>query len=630
MKLGTAAASRQKAARKAAIILAQVTLLAPSLFACRPEAQRSALARAAQASATRLWSGSDFNFYASRPSPDGRWVTEIDWMTGDLAARDLTTGLLHRLTAKGTWQTSGDYAASAAFSPDGERVGYVWWNDDDQRHELRVLEFRLDADGKPVGSNVRTVLSTPRGAYAVHGWTADDRILGTLRRPGRTLALALVHAANGEVSILESFDWRNPRAAISPDGRFVAYDLPEDTSDPDRDIFLLSIEDGTKTVLVDDPGDDVLLGWDVDGDVLFARREGRRSAVSRLPMARGAIDGSPLVVLEDFLGRVEPLGVGGDAFYFGVVVESRTFGVAELDDASRLSTEPEPFDSPVGGRVDAWDWSRDGRHYAAAVRSGIPEAGFDIVIGSEDGVERHRFHGFGRVERLRWAPNGQSIVFFGFDDRDRPGLRALDLDSGEIRTLRRFDHYWGAMGGHFALSPDGREVYFRLLARGAAVGSDAEGSLVALDLASGAERYVRPVRGGGSVAISADGRRLAYVDRVRGGPERVVLRVSTPVGGEPRIAYRAAGEDLIDGLNWTPDGGGLVLLGGPPTEPEILRITADSGEVTAVIAGVPPQGGMDLRLHPDGRQIAFVSGENRGEIWALEGLRGVAARAEDR
>ena len=61
----------------------------------------------------------------------------------------------------------------------------------------------------------------------------------------------------------------------------------------------------------------------------------------------------------------------------------------------------------------------------------------------------------------------------------------------------------------------------------------------------------------------------------------------------------------------------------------ILRIDGGGGEIATTIAQVPPQGGTDLRLHPDGRRIAFVSGENRGEIWAIEGLRDPAPTATD-
>ncbi len=49
----------------------------------------------------RVWSGSDFNFYFNEPSPDGRYISEINYATGNLAVRDLMTGELVLVTHHG-------------------------------------------------------------------------------------------------------------------------------------------------------------------------------------------------------------------------------------------------------------------------------------------------------------------------------------------------------------------------------------------------------------------------------------------------------------------------------------------------------------------------------------------------
>ena len=36
----------------------------------------------------RVWSGSYFNFYFNDASPDGRYISDINYPTGDLAVRD--------------------------------------------------------------------------------------------------------------------------------------------------------------------------------------------------------------------------------------------------------------------------------------------------------------------------------------------------------------------------------------------------------------------------------------------------------------------------------------------------------------------------------------------------------------
>ncbi len=98
----------------------------------------------------RLWVGTEPDFWASAPSPDGRYVSEIDWITGDLAVLDLLTGQLRRVTDKGPWDQVIEWAEMSAFSPDGQQLAYSYWNEDLWGYEIRII----DVDG----SNGRALL----------------------------------------------------------------------------------------------------------------------------------------------------------------------------------------------------------------------------------------------------------------------------------------------------------------------------------------------------------------------------------------------------------------------------------------------------------------------------------------
>ena len=65
-------------------------------------------------------------------SPDGRYISFVDWETGDLALREISTGADRRLTNKGTWKQSDDFAEESAISRDGRLVVYAWWKVADQ------------------------------------------------------------------------------------------------------------------------------------------------------------------------------------------------------------------------------------------------------------------------------------------------------------------------------------------------------------------------------------------------------------------------------------------------------------------------------------------------------------------
>jgi hypothetical protein len=74
-------------------------------------------------------------------SPNGRYLSFVDWMTGDLAVRDLVSGKNRRLTNKGSWQQSREFALFSKWAPDSRRIVYQWYNKD-EIFELRVIDIQ--------------------------------------------------------------------------------------------------------------------------------------------------------------------------------------------------------------------------------------------------------------------------------------------------------------------------------------------------------------------------------------------------------------------------------------------------------------------------------------------------------
>ncbi len=79
-------------------------------------------------------------------SADRRHLSYVDWETGDLALRELATGKTRRLTNKGSWSESSEFAMESAFSPDGKQIAYAWVNKDDSMKETRPT--KLDYGGR--------------------------------------------------------------------------------------------------------------------------------------------------------------------------------------------------------------------------------------------------------------------------------------------------------------------------------------------------------------------------------------------------------------------------------------------------------------------------------------------------
>jgi Tol biopolymer transport system component len=88
-------------------------------------------------------------------------------------------------------------------------------------------------------------------------------------------------------------------------------------------------------------------------------------------------------------------------------------------------------------------------------------------------------------------------------------------------------------------------------------------------------------------------------------------------GGRPRILHRGeTGRYRLVG--WTPDGQWLLFYDGSPTAPyELWRVSRRGGDAER-LAELPDTDFRSVVLHPDGRTIAYLAGQLRGEIWAID------------
>jgi len=584
--------------------------------------------------ARRLWAGPDFNFFASSPSPDGRFVTEIDWNTGDLAVRDLSTGQLHRLTDKGTWEQSASYAEVASFTRDGSRVLYGWFNDATGRYEMRILDFAVDPAGIPHGTGSRVVHDgSGVSVFYLYDWLSDDEILTGIYRPDQTTGLAFLSLSTGTLRVLKSFDWRDAHAALSPDGRFVAYDHPPGEDPVDRDIRVMSVNGSTDVPLVVGPGKDIVLGWlPSGGGLLFHSERSGSPSLWRIPMSNGTAAGQPVLVRDD-VRNLEPLGFAGNAFYYGLAIEAPEFRTATIDrDARRLIPRPTTFEAPWGGTiVRALAWSPDGEHVAHdADMTGRPNAW--ILVRRADGTPVREWNFELRLQRmlLHWMPDGSGLILSARDARGRVGFFRMGLESGELELLRRLDDE-GTTGRLFSVSPDGRFLYFTQIADPTATPADRAIEIVERELAAGVERAVGRVAyhdvnlGAGHwspITPSPDGKLLAVqVPQSTGETE---IRLMPVAGGAAETLLTIHPPAVSNGIiAWEPGGQSLLMLVQPHPSAEIWS-TADvalwrvsrNGEIERLGEIQDYAGG--ARLHPDGRTLAYRAGRYRGEVWAID------------
>ena len=131
-----------------------------------------------------------------------------------------------------------------------------------------------------------------------------------------------------------------------------------------------------------------------------------------------------------------------------------------------------------------------------------------------------------------------------------------------------------------------------------------------------------PEAEGFGIAVSPDARQLASIKRAKDSSWFAVVVVPT-AGGVAREVLRVGRPEVMAVYCWMADRKSLLVTrrdipaSGAAAGPH-LAWPLDSGEPVAL--GIAEYGLHDVRVHPDGRQIAFVAGGGRNEFWTLTGL----------
>jgi Tol biopolymer transport system component len=547
------------------------------------------------------------------PTPDGSLLTFTAWSRGNLGLRDMESGEIRHLTDEGL---EGDgYVEFSVVSPDGERVLYSWYKG--WTCELRIVGID--------GTGMQTLFRSEDGWAIPYTWSADGRDALVVMGPDTRKGIALVSIEDGSVRHLRELASDSPiEMSFSPDGRFIVYDLEVDAESGQRDIFLLPLDGGRESRIVEDPADDFLLGWVPDSDyILFSSDRSGTPGAWLLEMKDGAPAADPVLVKPD-LWRAYPMGFTKDGdLYYGIRVGNRSVRVATLDlDSGELLSQPTELDSRATGAVFWPLWSPDGRHLAYLKENGNARRKTIVVRSMETGETREIRPNLSDISATRWSPDGRRWLVSASHQGHRDRLHLMDVQTGEVETLRVFQGDTVCCNW-YRWAPDGESVYYR--------GSHGNSSwLATLDLETGNERVLYRADHPLFIIIwnevSPDGRELAFWigDLVeRSGRLLVIPTEASADEREPRevMTFQGAGNTpSFTNVAWTPDGQYLLILGREEENPAIgrmYRIPAAGGELEPL--GLARRGlGRLPDLHPDGRTLVFAEGQGHIEIWVME------------
>jgi Tol biopolymer transport system component len=552
---------------------------------------------------------------------DGRYLAFTDWSTGDIGVRDLLTKTNRRLTDTGGWEQSGDYGSSAVISPDSSRIAYTWKVSKQPGVQLRVMPLSGAHRAEPQA--VAKTNGSDEGLWPV-GWTPDRRRLLVLRlvqSEGPMQELGMMEVADGVYRALKrSRRFNRPR--LSPDGRWVAYGEVPDAASQVFDVRVLSTDGTRETVAVQNPANDVPMGWSPDGTSLYfvSFRTGTPSLWSV-----GIADGKPTaeaVLVRPDIGAINHLGVTRDGtFYYSLRAgrRSNVYSAALAPDgrvagapvllSERLTHSARAARLSPDGTLLAYYSTRPGPEHLVIVRT--------LATGQEQDFRPTGRLGDNAPPAPAWFPDGRSLLFTETIVQD-PGTHfvRLDVTTGARELLLKA---LPAMED-FRLSADGRFLF--TVDRTPVPGSQAT-RLVRYDLKTRGQTDLNVGQLIRTIAISPDGRRIAFLTEASGAtPGPVSLSVIPADGGPPREILRGD-LDPANSLEWSADQKFLLFtrLGESANAPTSLwRIPADGGQATAM--GLARRRGIHgPQMSPDGKTLFFTGPEAAfNEIWAVEGL----------
>lgn len=553
-----------------------------------------------------------------RPSPDGRYISYVNWQFGNLALYDVQTGEKRDLTDEGTWDGGAQFSDVSIWSPDGRQLAYFWIYDG--KSDLRIVD--LAGGGRRV-----LVEASAEGTPWPVDWSHDGRYIlavnETMMDDGRhhVDGIVLIDVRDGSKKSVKDLEegLHSPAMSFSPDDRYIAYEVNGSDED-DRDIHIVSTDGGHEAAVLDHFADDRSPRWAPNGKgIIFVSDRSGQNDLWYLPLADGRAAGDPRLIRQGIGEHFYPMDFTADGtLVFGSKRSTFNLYSVELDIANRHIGSPARIDARFEGSNTLPFFSPDGKKMAYISRRGSNGGAVIVIRDLATGGERDLEIALENVEQPNghawpeWLSDGKTLLLQGIGAQGK-GLYAVDVETGGVHPTTLGAARWQTA------HPDGTKLFF----------VEDQTKIVQLDLSTGERRVIGDAkRLKYRLATSPDGTKLAYFegDNKTDPNWQRDLVVMDLASGTPRIVWTGDETEAFAwdvGLDWLPDSRTLVLgrYSRPDRMHQLHVVDVESGEHTpfgnSFKQGQHP---MDLRVSPDGSRIVFGRGWNESEIWAMENL----------
>jgi len=562
----------------------------------------------------QIWSGPEVDIFGG-PSSDGRYLSYVDWKTGDLAIHELATGKKRRITKEATMKAPKQFAFYSRISPDGKQIAYSWYNqlpDKNFYYDLRLIGID--------GSSPRILYSNQDyEVYPAH-WSSNGqhiavRIYG---RKDKKFRIAWISVIDGSLRIFKTSNISQTTQDCichSPDDRYIAFDLPVKEDSGNYDIYLLATDGSGEVPLIEHQANDKLLGWAPSGEeVIFISDRTGTLDLWGLQVEDGKHKESPQWIKSE-IGKVFPLGFTQDgSFFFGVFRSWFNSYVASIDlTAGKVEA---PLKQPFLGSNFSPQWSSNGEYIAYIIQRLTPAGPgfFEHILhirSLKTGEDREVPCELEFFEHPRWSSDSKSILVTAFYSKDKQkdyvgGLYKIDVHDGKVTLIAPYApgiRDWGRHRGEW--TKDGRAIFYVN-----------RGCILKHKIESGQEKqlFCDP-NIWGILSLSPDGKELLFdiYDPEKGIESLLVMPIS---GGEAKEILRIKEPEVIKAFDWSSDGKQVFFTKAEESGTSLWQISSEGGEPRMLWQTDIKM--RDLQVHPDGHQIAFHSYRKANEVWVME------------
>ena len=539
-------------------------------------------------------SGPNTTWGDGRVSPDGRLISYVDYAVGtlDYKLHDLVTGVDRPLQG---------CAYTSAFAPDGKRVVCGGFG----KVGIRIVAVDGSSPPRVVHANTDVDIFYPSD------WSSDGKSIALVaRRLDRTHQIGVLNLEDSSFRVLKTVGWRGPnKMFFSPDGKYMAYDLPASETDTQRDVFIIAVDGSADRRVTEHAADDAVMAWAGDGrHLLFASNRNGPVGLWVQPVVGGATASAAPTLVKTDIGTVDSQGLTAAGTLYVV------------KNASTLHMQIAPIDLAAGRlsgasslRIYGSDtpaWSLDGRQlaYAMTPANGLRYLAIhDLVSNTVRELRPQLLY----MPMPQWFPDGKSVVVWGRDLQGQGVIKRIDVETGRDSFITTA---WNIQS--VRVSSDGTKIYY------ADQRGSRPGRIIERDLATGSERDFAAAG-----AVSPDGRWGAII-RFDAKSKSSTVTFTPLGGGEPHSVVAPVELAGFRALTWTPDSRAIL--------------SAESGKALWVVPvdGRSPRkldidisswiDGQGIRLSPDGKSIAFFTGQDAREVWALENVVPAGSRPASR